>query len=395
MAGYGTFVMLTAPDAVRDVFRGDAEALHSGEGNEFLSLTVGPNSVLVLDGEPHARQRAALLPGLKGERMRAFVGAMEAEARAALAAWPVGTPVRTAPWMRKITLRVILRSVLGVGPGPELDAFERLVEDLLGFSRSRYSLVLIKVVPLWAVRAPWQPYQRRLRRLDRAVREFVGRRRREPDAAGRESILDDLLAVRTPDGRPLSDDEVRDAVVTVMTAGYDTTAVALTWALSEVAARPDVADAIRAEARRGSAARPYLDAAIREVLRLRTIFPFVVRLTKRPFAAGGREYPAGVLLAPCAHLVHRRPELYPDPGRFDPGRFLARRYTADEWLPFGGGGRMCPGMAFALAEVRAVLSVLLAERRLARPAGAGAPRAVRRGLALAPHDDAPLVVSPP
>jgi unspecific monooxygenase len=135
----------------------------------------------------------------------------------------------------------------------------------------------------------------------------------------------------------------------------------------------------------------YLDAAIRESLRVRTILPFVVRLTKRPFVAGGREYPPGVVLAPCNHLVHRRPDLYPEPEAFRPERFLERRYAGHEWFPFGGGNRTCLGMAFALYEMKAVLATLFARVRLSRPPG-GRSYPVRRGVSLAPHDGAPLVV---
>jgi cytochrome P450 len=136
----------------------------------------------------------------------------------------------------------------------------------------------------------------------------------------------------------------------------------------------------------------YLDAAVRESLRLRTILPFVVRLTKQPFTAGGREYPAGVLLCPCNHLVHRRPDLYPEPQSFRPDRFLDRRFAGHEWFPFGGGSRACLGMTFALYEMKVVLATLLATVRLDRPAG-GRSVAVRRGVALAPDDGTEMVVA--
>ena len=132
--------------------------------------------------------------------------------------------------------------------------------------------------------------------------------------------------------------------------------------------------------------------AFGESLRVRTILPFVVRLTKRPFVAGGREYPPGVMLSPCDHLVHRRPDLYPEPDKFRPERFLERKYAAHEWFPFGGGNRVCLGMAFALYEMKVVLSMLFDQVRLTRPPGAhSAP--VRRGISLAPDDGARMVVA--
>jgi cytochrome P450 family 135 len=400
--GYGRFVMLADPQAVQDVFRGDGHALHSGEGNEFLVPTVGPNSVLVLDEEPHARQRRVLLPPLKGERMRSFFGAMQAAALEAMRTWPLGRPVRTLGPMQQITLRTILKTVLGLGAGPQRDVIEGQVQRMLAQGRSRYGLILIKVLPVRRLqRTRWVPYFRQMHALNDSLYSLIRSRREAPATKRGEDVLADLLAATHEDGRPLADEEIRDALVTLILAGHDTTAIALAWALEQIVPRPDVVgritDELRAtagEALPGAEHLPrleYLDAAIRESLRVRTILPFVVRLTKRPFVAGGREYPPGVVLCPCNHLVHRRADLYPEPEAFRPERFLERRYAGHEWFPFGGGSRTCLGMAFALYEMKAVLATLFSQVRLVRPPGSrSAP--VRRGLSLAPDDGAAMVV---
>ena len=198
-------------------------------------------------------------------------------------------------------------------------------------------------------------------------------------------MLDDLLRARDAAGRPVADAEIRDALMTVLLAGHDTTSVALAWVFREVLERPDVVAAIRAEVFRVTCGAPvatehlaqleYVDAVIRESLRLCTIVPFVTRLTKRPFTADGREYPPGVHLCPCIHLVHLDPELYPEPKRFRPERFLERKFGAHEWLPFGGSDRLCTGMAFALMQMKVVLATVVASVDLVRPDGA----ATRRG----------------
>lgn len=403
MPGYGTFVMLTDDESIRDVFRSDAQALHSGEGNEFLSLTVGKNSVLVLDEGPHARQRRVLLPPLRGERMRAFFGAMQSATVDAVRAWPVGRPFEAVPTMRWITLRVILQAVLGLPPGRELETYEGLVERMLAQGRSRYGLTVMFLIPPRLVQnSRWVPFFRQLRDLDAALYPFIDRHRRMPAAERGESVLGDMVAATHEDGSPLSDAEIRDATLTVLAAGFETTSLALAWALEQIVPRADVVDHIVAELERvtgGETLRPehldrlaYLDAAIRESLRLRTILPFVVRKTTRPFVAGGREYPAGVLLCPCSHLVHRRPDLYPEPTRFRPERFLERKFAGHEWFPFGGGNRVCLGMAFALYEMKVVLATIFAQVRLARPPGSrSAP--VRQGITLAPDDGARMVVA--
>ncbi len=403
MTGYGTFVMLADDDSIKDVFRGDPHALHSGEANEFLKLTVGDNSVLVLDGGPHARQRRVLLPPLRGDRMRSFFTAMQAATLEAVRGWPIDRPFEAVPTMRWVTLRVILQAVLGLQPGQELERFEGLIERMLANGRSRYGLTVMFLIPPRLVQGSrWMPFFRQLRDLDAALYPLIDRVRKMPSAARGESVLADLVAATHEDGTPLSDAEIRDAVLTLVVAGHETTALALAWALEQIVPRPDVVGHITDELRRVTGGHPpaaehlerlaYLDAAIRESLRVRTILPFVVRKTKRPFAAGGRIYPAGVLLCPCNHLVHHRADLYPEPARFLPERFLERKYAGHEWFPFGGSNRVCLGMAFALYEMKTVLATLFAQVRLERPPGSrSAP--VRQGIALAPDDGARLVVA--
>jgi cytochrome P450 len=402
VAGNGQFVMLSDPEAVREVFRGDPDVLHSGEANQLFSATVGRNSVLVLDGAPHARQRRVLVPPLKGERMRAFFEAMRLEMLEAVRAWPRDAPRPALPTLRRVTLRVILRTALGLGPGPEMDRFERKVEAFLANGRQRYALVMMTVVPIHRLTGSrWVPLFRQLADLDDDLFALIAARRRGEHAPGGENVLDDLLAAAHEDGSPLDDREVRDALITILIAGHDTTALALAWALIDIVPRPGVVDRLTDELSRVTGGGPpeaehlpaleYLDAAIRESLRYSPVVPFVVRKTVRPFAAGGREYPAGVVLCPCSYLVHRREDLYPEPDRFLPERFLERKFGPHEWFPFGGGNRVCLGMPFALYEMKVLLATLLSQVRLARPAGARS-RARRYGLVLGPDDGARVAV---
>jgi cytochrome P450 len=405
LAGYGTFVMLASPEAVRDVFRGDPHVLHSGEGNEFMSVTVGPNSVLVLDEELHARQRRVLFPPLKGTRMRSYFAAMQTATLETIRVWPRNQPIRMDVSMQQITLRVIAQAVLGFAPGPELTEFERLVQAMLATTRSRLALVYFKTMPLKLFqKIPGFPYFRQLRELDRAFYALIERRRRiGPESRG-DNVLADLLTATHDDGSPLTDGEIRDALITLLIAGFETTALALAWTIERIVAHPHVVDRIKDELDRvtgGSLPGPeqlaqmdYLDAAIREGLRTRMIVPFVVRKTKAPFEAAGRWYPPGVLLCPCNYLVHLRPDLYPEPHEFRPERFLERTYAAHEWFPFGGGNRMCLGMALALYEMKAVLSTLFSQVRLSRPPGAKT-KPIRRGIVMTPSDGVKMVISEP
>ncbi len=402
VGGYGRFVMLSDPETVREVFRGDPEVLHSGEANDILSATVGRSSVLVLDGSLHARQRRVLVPPLKGERMRAFFNAMRLETIEAVRAWPIGKPLAALPTMRRITLRVILRTGLGLSPGAEMDDFERKIETLLANGRQRHALVLMRLFPIRRLsQSRWFPLFRQLNRLNDSLFAFIAARRRDEKPPDHETVLDDLLRATHDDGTPLDDQEVRDAIITILLAGHDTTALALAWALVEIAPRPEVIERLVEELRHVTGGSPpeaeqlsaleFLDGVIRESLRLRPVVPFVVRLTKRSIAVGGRDYPAGVVLCPCSYLVQRREDLYPDPQHFRPERFLERKFGPHEWFPFGGSNRICLGMPFALYEMKVVLATLFSQVRLTRPAGMQS-RARRYGLVLGPDDGAQVIV---
>ncbi|MCY2962488.1 MAG: cytochrome P450, partial [Planctomycetota bacterium] len=404
IAGNGRFVMISDPDEVREVFRGDPEVLHSGEANSLFIATVGRNSVLVLDGAPHARQRRVVVPPFRGERMREFFDAMRSETLDAVRDWPIGVPFRSLPSFRRITLRVILRTGLGLAPGPEMDRFEAKIERFLSNGRQKYALVLMTIIPIEKLSGSrWIPLFRQLSDLDDDIFALIAARRRGDHVATGQNVLDDLLAAAHVDGTPLDDREVRDALITILIAGHETTALALAWALIEIAEHPQVVDRLGDELARITGGEPpdaghlpdleFLDAAIRESLRLRPVVPFVVRKTVRPFALGGREYPPGVVLCPCSYLVHRRQELYPDSELYRPERFLERKFGPHEWFPFGGGNRVCVGLPFALYEMKVLLATVLSQVRPSRPAKARS-RGRRYGIVLGPDDSGRVVVRP-
>ncbi|MFT4584158.1 MAG: cytochrome P450 [Gammaproteobacteria bacterium] len=396
LAGFGTLVQLTRPEDIREVFRADSTVLHAGEGNAVLSSLVGDTSVLVLDEDPHARQRRILMPPLKGERMQHFFEAMQSEALGTCQAWAQSGEVRADEAMFSITLRVVLRAVLGVESGPDFDEFELSMKRLLETGRNPLVLMLFNVLPphKWA-NSRWVPFYRLKRRFDARLYELIAARRAAPTAARTSCLLDDLIAMRDDDDQQMSDVEIRDAVVTILAAGNDTTALSLAWALEQIVPRDDVVAAIEAELSQVCGAQlpraqhiaklTYLDAVVRETLRVRNILPFVVRVVKREITIGDFTYPPGVVLCPSIHLLHRRPDLYPEPEQFRPQRYLERRFLPQEWNPFGGGNRACLGQAFALYEMKVVLATLFSELKMSRPVGAHS-KPVRRGIAVGPHD---------
>ena len=201
-AGYGSFVMLSSPDAVRDVFRGDSASLHAGEGIEFLNAIVGDHSVLVLDGERHARQRQALLPPFKGERMRSYFDVMQKTTLQILGHWQSGQKVRSIEPMQEITLRVMLQVVLGITSEVQLEEFATKVRRVLELARGRYGLILVKVLPIELLqRIRWLPVYRRLHNLDVALFSFIENYRRIPREERGETVLADLLEARHQNGQ--------------------------------------------------------------------------------------------------------------------------------------------------------------------------------------------------
>ena len=386
LPGYAPFVFVAAPALIKEIFTGDDEVLQAGKANQVLAPLVGRHSVLLLDGAPHLRQRRLLSPPLRGERMHAYARLIAEITAAEVARMPRGRAFGLHEHMQAITLEVILRAVFGFDDGARMGALRRLIARVL-----EPPPALLALLPAKYLDFPLSPFRRFLRRraeLARALGEVIAARRAAPDP-GRADILSLLLGVRDDDGRPMSDDELCDELITMLVAGHDTTATALSWAFACVLERPEVEARLRDEV--GSAPDPaalagldYLDAVIKETLRLRPIVPDVVRQLQRPMRFAGYDLPAGVYLAPCIQLAHRRAEVYPEPARFRPERFLGVKPDPYTWLPFGGGIRRCLGMAFALYEMKLVLGGVLAGCRL-ELATPGTVRVVRRTVTLAPE----------
>lgn len=396
LSGLGTLVQLTRPTDIREVFRADAATLHAGEANALVSSVVGDTSVLVLDEQPHVRQRKIMLPPLKGERMRTFFDSMQREALAVAEQWAGAGEVRADLAMQAVTLRVILRASLGLEPGPAFDAMQSSMGRLLQHVRHPLALVMWNWFPLERYEnSRVLPFYRMRRKFDRMLLEVFAEQRALPSEARPGCLLKDLLETTYDDGTGMTDRELRDAIVTVLAAGHDTTALALAWAFEQILAHPEVMAEIEAElaavcggglpASEHIGELRYLDAVVRETLRVRNVIPFVVRVAKRDFALGGFSYPKDIVLCPAIHLLHMREDLYPDPRRFRPQRFIERKFAAHEWNPFGGGNRACIGQAFAVYEMKVVLATLFTLLRLERPAGA-VSRPVRRGVSIGPSD---------
>jgi cytochrome P450 family 110 len=311
-------------------------------------------------------------------------------------AWRAGATFRLHPEMQRITLEVILHTVFGLDEGAGQDRIHDLVLEMLSYADKPGLLLLIdergdirarKLQERLGRASPWGRFHDVLQRLDAALLDEIRQRRNAHDAA-RVDVLSMLIAARDEDGSALRDEELVAEMKTLLLAGHETTATSLTWAVSHLIQHPDVFGRLRQALSHGDT--EYLDAVIKETLRLTPIIPMVGRYLTAPLVAGGHEYPAGVVLVPHIYLTHRRADLWPDPERFDPDRFLGRKVSPYEFFPFGGGTRRCIGMAFAQYEMAIVLKQIVLRTRLEFAAGYR-PRLVRRGITFALSGGLPVV----
>jgi cytochrome P450 len=376
-------VILAHPDAVREVFTGDPELLHAGKANAVLRPVLGHASVLLLDGAQHMRQRKLMLPPFHGSRMTAYRDMVAAIAREHIAGWPRARPLALAPRMQAITLDVVLRVIFGVEEGARLEELRARLRTMTDRFVSPVSLLAVSLLSPSALERIGF-YRPMLRPVDRLLFEQIRERRARPG----EDVLSLLLAARHDDGSPLSERELRDELVTLLVAGHETTATALAWTVERLTRMPGGWDALRA------GGEAYAEAAGKEALRLRPVLPIVLRQLQRDATVAGVELPAGTSVAPSIYLVHRRPDVYPEPRRFDPGRFLGPQPQGGTYtfFPFGGGVRRCIGAAFAMMELRVVLAELGRAREAAAVTTRREPTA-RRGITLVPGRGAEVVLS--
>jgi cytochrome P450 len=391
LADEGTWVMCADPEGVKQVFTGSPDVLHAGEANAILRPVVGSNSVLLLDGAAHMRQRKLMLPPFHGARMQRYGDVMAEAAEQELARWPVGERVPALPHMQAVTLEVIMRAVFGIEEGERLDRCRAALRGLMGWIAGPWQLAAGFVFGLERISTSNRlGFAETKGHADSVLLDEIARRREESSAGGRDDILSMLLEARHEDGSPMSDEELRDELMTLLVAGHETTASALAWTLELLARHPDVLAQVEEELDEGG--DDYLNAVIYESLRLRPILPVVLRHVKQPFELLGRELPVGVKIAPCIFLVHRHPDVYPDPDSFRPERFVDEGPGTYTWFPFGGGIRRCIGASFALFEMNVVLKTMLREARLRPAPGAPPERIRRRAITFAPSRGASIVL---
>jgi cytochrome P450 len=385
------FVILFDPELVKELFQGSGDQLHAGEANSLLGPVLGERSVLLLDGAEHLRHRRLMLPPFHGRRMQAYAEVMVASADQEIDSWPVGEPFALLPSMQALTLRVILRAVFGYRAGAAEDELQRSIRAMIEpIARPRGVLLMATMGRLGSDRGASQRFEASRRAVDEILYAEIARRRAEPDLDQRDDVFSALLLAEDEHGERLTDREVRDELVTLLLAGHETTATGLAWTFDLVLHAP----AVHRRAVEGDDA--YLDAVVKESLRLRPVIPGVGRVVRgEAFQLNGYVIPPGVEINPSIRMIHRRADLYPDPESFRPERFLGPdppdTYT---WIPFGGGTRRCLGASFALMEMRIVVRRVL-ERCALRPAAGKRDEVQFRAITLAPRNGVRVVQDRP
>lgn len=390
-------IFVNEPKAVQYILSHDnsAEISAPGEVNEVLKPLFGENSLLLLSGAKHRRERKLMMPPFHGERMKAYGSLIQNIAQTVVNSWTVGETFSARDTMQTITMRVILQAVFGLYEGERYQRLEYLLSARLNLASTPLSSAALFFPQLMVDLGPWSmggKTRRLVEETDALLYAEIRERRANPDP-NRTDVLSLLLSARDENGEGLTDIELHDELMTLLVAGHETTATALAWALYWLHRQPEVRQKLLAEFAEVTdstdyttiAKLPYLNAVCNETLRIYPVAMLALpRRAEKPLQLLGYDVEAGSLLLGCIYLLHHREDLYPNSKVFRPERFLERQYAPGEFLPFGGGSRRCIGAALAMYELTLVIHTVLtqcelelAERKPVEPQ--------RRGATLAPY----------
>jgi cytochrome P450 family 135 len=358
LVGHTDFVMVSDPKLVEDVFTADPTVLHTGSGTG--RPVMGPRSAIILNEDEHARLREVLNPLFSGDSVKRYNSLTSRIAEQELAGWPLHEPQPLLPLMQGITLKLIMGAVFGVTEDDRQEALSERIEALIAWGSGAARMAMMhrsqrlgkpEPASLTKARDP----------LDEMVLEVIDRAQKDPALEQRDDILAMLIKARYEDGSAMNESELRDQLVTLLIQGHASSADALSWAFERLLRSPEIYDRLRDEVK--SDGEDYVDAVVKETLRMRPPLGMCTRLVNKPFTLGEYELEPGVLIAPSIYLVHHREDVYPEPERFRPERFLEQPVGKYTWIPFGGGYRACLGGYFAMHEIKTVLRTLALQAR--------------------------------
>jgi cytochrome P450 len=382
---FGRVVVVAEPELAKQIFTTSPEELGNIQPN--LSRLFGSGSVFALDRDDHRRRRRLLAPPFHGKSMKNYESIIEEETLRETAGWPEGQPVATLPSMMRITLNAILRAVFGAD-GAELDELRRLIPPWVTLG-SRLA-ALPKPKRTYGRLSPWGRLAEWRRQYDTVIDKLIAAERADPNFEERTDVLALMLRSTYDDGSIMSRKDIGDELLTLLAAGHETTAATLGWAFERITRHPDLLAALVEEADDGG--NELRQATILEVQRARTVIDFAARRVYPPvFQLGEWTIPRGHSMLVSISQIHDDPDLFPDPERFDPQRYIGSKPSSFAWIPFGGGTRRCVGAAFANMEMEVVLRTVLRHFTIETTAAPGEQWHCR-GVAYTPKDGGRVVV---
>ena len=384
----GQLFHIADPGLIEQMFKWKPAQYNVGEPREVMEPVTGSSSILLLDAERHMRMRKLMLPPFHGEAIAHYAELIEQISNREIDNWRPGDKIRTRTVAQTITMEVIIRAVFGITDPERVAELKRLlprlssINPLLAIEAMRRDL---------GPRSPWGRFIRDRQRVDELLYDEIDRRRTDPEGSSHGDILSVLLSARDDEGNPLTAQELRDELITILLAGHETTATSIGWAFERLLRTPSALHRLVAEVRAGES-EEYLDAVIKETLRVRPVVTEVFRAPTEPTELGGYLFEPGTQLAASILLVQLEPGLYPpDPRAFRPERFLEGAPEPYTWVPFGGGVRRCIGAAFAQLEMKIVISTILGRVNLRAPR-AKSEKARFRGVTVLPSRGGEAIV---
>jgi cytochrome P450 family 110 len=407
LMGLPPFTIVSDPQGIEEILSVDAKKFDVGCTNNLAASLLGQNSLVLLDGEPHRRQRKLMMPPFHGEKVKSYAETICQITLKVSNKWQEKSTVIAQKAMQDITLETILHVVFGLSEGnttAKSDRYQQikppLIEllDLTGSPLKASVIFLPALQQDWGEWSPWGRVERCKAKIYRLLQEEIDERRANSTLGN--DVLSLLMSARDEAGEGLRDIELKDQMMTLLVAGHETTATALSWALYWIHKLPEVKQKLLAELDAADlsndplaiARLPYLTAVCNETLRIYPVaFIAFLRFAREPLEIMGYQFDSEAMLAPAIYLTHHRPDLYPEPKQFKPERFLERQYSTYEFLPFGGGNRRCIGYALAMLEMKLVLATILTNWNLSLKSDRDIlPK--RRGATIAPHNGVPLIV---
>ncbi|MEM7557118.1 MAG: cytochrome P450 [Cyanobacteria bacterium P01_A01_bin.84] len=387
-------VVLSDPQAIKKVFTADPKFFKlRNPASAPISPIVGENSLILLDGAEHQRQRKLLMPTFHGERMKSYGQTMIEATKEVIDQWQVGQTICIRDYTQEISLQIIMRTIFGLKGGQKYDRLRKVLLDWLEVLNSPLKSFLLFLPILQkdlGALSPWSKFIKQRQIIHEILDEEIDSRKNNRDLLGSD-ILSLMLSIRDEEDQPMGDVEIRDELMTMLFAGHETTANTLAWSFYWLHYLPQTGQKCQAELNSLDenvdlttiTKLPYLSAVVSETLRLNPVLAFVSRTLKYPFELSGYTFEPGVSLSPCIYLTHQREDIYPQPKKFKPERFLDQQFSPYEYLPFGGGNRRCLGEAFSLYEMKLVLATVLSQVEL-KLLDKKPLKALRRGITFTP-----------